>query len=100
MTLAVDEGLPGARALLIVDQVADVPGSVVRGAQCHLALTSAQMRMARTLDAAGTASISIEVPANAGLQGLTIYAQWFVEDSGGPMGVAATDARAITLFGN
>lgn len=100
MTVGLDEGLPGARAVLILDQAPDVLGTIVRGAQCHLALSAAQMRMTRTLDAAGTGSVSIEVPASAGLQGLTVYAQWFVEDSGGPMGVAATDARAVTLFGS
>jgi hypothetical protein len=34
------------------------------------------------------------------LHGLTVFAQWFIEDAGGPAGVSATDARAITLFMN
>jgi hypothetical protein len=52
------------------------------------------------LNAAGTGSTSAAVPSNPSLDGLTVYAQWFIEDSGGPAGVAATDARAITLFVN
>ncbi|MAW59874.1 MAG: hypothetical protein CMJ94_03440 [Planctomycetes bacterium] len=100
LTVGLDRALPGARAALVVDRVADPGGSLVRGAMCFLGLSAAKDLQLRTVDAAGTASISIAVPPNANLHGTTVYAQWFIEESGGPAGLAATDARAITLFGS
>ena len=100
LTVGLDRALPGARAALVVVRVADPGGSLVRGAMCFLGLSAAKDLQLRTVDAAGTASISIAVPPNANLHGTTVYAQWFIEESGGPAGLAATDARAITLFGS
>lgn len=100
LTLGVDRAFPNARAMLIVDRADDAAGSTVRGAECFLGLSSAQMRHVVQLDAAGTGSYSTAIPNNPSLDGLTLYAQWFIEDSGGPAGVSATDARAITLFAN
>ncbi len=100
MTMGVDRALPNARAMLIIDRADNAAGSTVRGVQRFLGLTAAQMRTVVQLNAAGTGSTSAAVPSNPSLDGLTVYAQWFIEDSGGPAGVAATDARAITLFVN
>jgi hypothetical protein len=100
LTVGLDEAYPNARAMLIFDFVADVPGSLVRGASCHLGLSVDQVRQVIQTDAVGTGSLVIPVPAAAGMVGTTIYAQWFVEDPGAPAGVSATGARAFTLFAN
>lgn len=100
LTMGVDRGLPNARAMLIIDRADNAAGSTVRGVQCFLGLSAAQMRTVVQLDGAGTGSYTTLVPGNPSLDGLTLYAQWFIEDAGGPAGVSATDARAITLFVN
>jgi cytochrome c peroxidase len=100
MTMGVDRAQPNARALLIIDRADNAAGSTVRGVQCFLGLSAAQMRTVVQLDAAGTGSANTAIPNRSSLHGLTVFAQWFIEDAGGPAGVSATDARAITLFMN
>lgn len=98
LTLGLDRALPNTRAMLILDRLSDPAGRLVRGASCHLGLTAQQLRSVVPVDVNGVASISVPVPSGASLRGVTVYAQWFVDDFGGPAGVAATDARAITIF--
>ena len=49
-------------------------------------------------NAAGEARMSISVPNSAGLLGLTLHAQGFVQDAAGPLGYATTDGLRFTTF--
>ena len=42
--------------------------------------------------------MSISVPNSAGLLGLTLHAQGFVQDAAGPLGYATTDGLRFTTF--
>jgi hypothetical protein len=51
-----------------------------------------------TTDACGTATIPLPIPADPGLIGLTLFAQWGVLDQFAPGGVALTQAGTFIIW--
>lgn len=103
-TLAVDEALGGARAVLMVTN-RDVPGGVpFRGATSFVASSSGRSRLvsAGQLEGIGFGqgygSLNLSLPASTAYAGVELFAQWFVLDPGAAGGVAASEAVRFTLY--
>ena len=54
--------------------------------------------VAAATDARGRASVALAVPAAPGLDGLVLYAQFFIHDAGGALGLSSTRGLEIVLF--
>lgn len=103
-TVAMDQGVGGNLALLLVDPIANQAGTKVLGIQAHLGLSpDLAVYTAGPLSGTGAGqgwtSISFNLNLPASLVGVSISGQWVVFDAGGPAGVlAASDAVTATLF--
>jgi hypothetical protein len=64
---------------------------------CFL-LVSVDVLMARTTGAGGIARVDIPIPANLGLLGLTVYAQWYVDEPGQPNRGAVSSGLRIQIL--
>ena len=102
MTLAVENALGGAPAVLLLDTQADVPGTTLFGADFHVALGPNLLRPLVTLNGLGAGggfgSYSFSVASDPALVGTSLYAQWMVFDPESPVRFAATDAVEIPVF--
>jgi cytochrome c peroxidase len=103
LTLAIERGMGGAPAILVIDQAALPGGWNLLGASLYFALTpGVSILPAGALSGAGPgqgwASLSFAVPQDSGLQGQTLTAQWVVVDVGAPNPLSATAAAQLTLY--
>ncbi len=103
-TVAVDRGLGGARAFLLVSTRDQVLGVPFRGAMSHVALHSGRSRWLAAGQLTGIGggqgygSRGMTLPTSSAYRGTSLYAQWFVIDPGAPNGLAASEALEVTLF--
>ena len=103
-TLAVDDALGGARAVLILTTRDQPSGTPFRGATSFVSTASGRSRLLSAGSLAGLGagqgygSVHLQLPSDAGLAGTELYAQWFVVDAGAEDGLAASDALRVTLY--
>ena len=102
-TLALADGLGGAPALLLLDVLPDTSGRVLLGVPMQVAGTGAiqfvplgQLRDAGAGE--GHWSLGIPLPADPALNGVSLYFQGVVADSGASQGLAATAGLRVTFF--
>ena len=102
MTLAIENALGGAPAVLLLDTLADVPGTTLFGAEFHVGLSPNLLRPLVSLSGMGAGggfgSHSFGVGDDPTLIGTSLFAQWMVFDPESPVRFAATDAVEITVF--
>jgi cytochrome c peroxidase len=98
--IGIGEGRGGALALLAISAASD--NSIVNGVPFHVAFSPAPLMLFRTLSGVGAGegygTVLSTIPNLPVLQGLTVYAQWFVADGAAAGGVAATSGAQLDLF--
>jgi cytochrome c peroxidase len=102
LTLAIGDALGSAVAVLVLDPVPDFPGTVLFGATFHVGLSPALQRPLVQLGGVGAGegfgSYTLAVPDDPTIIGQSIYAQWFVFDTGSPVRFSATEAVELTWY--
>ena len=103
-TVAVDNALGGARAVLMIAN-ADRPGGVpFRGTTSYLQMSGSRRRIVPVglLQGSGAGggygSVTLALPEGVAYDGLELYAQWFMRDPGAAGGVSASEAMRFTLY--
>jgi len=103
-TVAIDDALGGARAVLMI-ATGDRPGGVpFRGTTSYLQMSGARRRIVPVglLQGAGAGggygSVTLALPEGVAYDGLELYAQWFMRDPGAAGGVSASEAMRFTLY--
>lgn len=99
LTVAIDRGLGGAPALLLMN-TNETPGGVLRqGARLYPGLNGSFLRSIQSLQGIGAGegwgSVVLPVPEDLSLVGTSLFAQWVVLDPGAPGRLAAS--RAVRL---
>lgn len=95
-TVAVSNALGGAQAMLLIDQTDP-------GAAGSVPINASFARVAVTLAGTGAGngygSVSLTIPQNPALIGMTLFGRWFVKDANAANGFAITPAFRMTIFG-
>jgi cytochrome c peroxidase len=102
MTVAIDRGLGGAAAILLINSSA-VPGGVLQqGALLYPSTLGRRMRVVPALHGVGPGegwgSLVLPMPENVGLLGTEFFAQWIVIDGGVSGRLAASPAIRMEWF--
>lgn len=103
LTVALDGGLAGANAMLLLDTSASTGGVPFQNATSFLGMTSSLITipvgaLQGSGPGAGWASHVLHVPNDPGLIGTSLYGQWFVADPGSGGAYSASEAFRLTLF--
>jgi cytochrome c peroxidase len=103
-TLAMQRGLGGAPAFLMLDIAPSPAGTPFLSVTSHLALTPALAivpvgALSGIGPGNGFTSLSLSLALDPALIGLNLFGQWLVQDPGPPAGAfSATEAVRLTLF--
>ncbi len=102
LTIALDRGLGGAPALLLINS-AQVPGGVLRqGALLYPSMIGSRIRAIRALEGLGAGegwgSLVLPIPDVPQLLGTELHAQWVILDPGAPQRLSASRAVRLTWY--
>jgi len=90
-TVGVSGGAPGVEAVLVIDR--SDPGREAIPAEGSFARRS--IRLEGAPDGTGYGSVSLAIPADPGLEGVTLFGRWYVREGGD---VQTSPAFRMTLF--
>lgn len=90
-TVGVAGGAAGNEAVLVID--ATLPSREAIPAEGSFARR--EIRLEEAPDGSGFGSVSLEIPADLGLEGATLFGRWYVREGGG---VVVSSAFRMTLF--
>jgi cytochrome c peroxidase len=103
-TLGLGHAIGQTLSVLAMSGTAAVPGTSFNGIPVNIALNPAPLIVPVTLSGPagvagqGLGSVTVAIPNDPGLVGVTYFAQWFVPDALAPGGIAASRGIQITIF--